>query len=126
MFNSYLYNCVYSLNVFNFDVLTFVLLSRCFNFNNFRESLSRLRVYGNRMDCNIKNDKTVPRLYCDKIVLLMVFNFYLASFIFVILNYSMCVISPPPPLVFILLTICKTVFFCYQNNEKIQCKSLSK
>lgn len=57
MFNSCLYNCIYSLNVFNFGVLTFVLLSRCFNFNNLEESLSHLRVYGNRMDRNIKTTK---------------------------------------------------------------------
>lgn len=61
MFNSCLYKCIYSLNVFNFDVLAFVLLSRCSNFNNFEDSLSPRRVYGNRMDCNIKNENTILR-----------------------------------------------------------------
>jgi len=114
MFNSCLYNCIYSLNVFNFGVLAFVLLSRCLNFNNFEDSLSLRRVYGSRMDCNIKNEKTIPPLHCDKNVILMVFNFYLTSLIFFIRNYSTSVIFLTPPLFFILFTY-ETGFFIIQT-----------
>jgi len=66
MFNSCSYNCIYSLNVFSLGVLAFVLLSRCLNVNNFEDSLSLRRAYENRMDCNIKNDKTISGgLHCD-------------------------------------------------------------
>jgi len=123
MFNSCLYNCIYSLNVFNFGVLAFVLLSRCLNFNNFEESLSPCRVYGNRMDCNIKNEKTaIPRFNCNKNVLLMVFNFYSTSLIFVIRNYGISVIFPPPPY-FLFCVHVQRVFYC-PNNKKYKLVSL--